>query len=239
MFGTYSPPLSLSSKSFKMKLERGRERNSWKYYRKLKDEEKTVSLVFSKGDVIINPVEPVNLPKNISSALMIELSSPLILAPKESVKIYLTFPVEIGVLLVREKQYRVLDIFSFLPAKYTLYGEVTSGVVCKYWCSDVHFSLPKVNPLEEGVLELRVTNASGEWVDVKEAVFNAYGMKIYFDKTLVAMRGTMKVIGEEIAETNFIDAPLRERMKKAVEIYVARKVVIPVQQTKFVMEEGV
>ena len=46
----------------------------------------------------------------------------------------------------------------------------------------------------------------------------------------------MKIVGEEIAETDFIDSPLISGMKKSLELYNTRKVSII--GPKFVMEGG-
>ncbi len=236
MYGSYRPGFEVKFKGLKISMKK--EDAVWKYERKLLNEVKTVFLAFSKGDILVNPVEPVNLPKDICSHLFIELNPALVLGPKETLKVYVTFPVEIGVIASLGKNYRIIDIFTFTKPKYTLYGNVRTGVVCKYWKSDVFSKIPKVNALKEGVMELTIHNSSNEWLDVKEAVFNAYGMKIYYDKSLVSMKAFMKVISEDMAETSFVNAPLRAGMKKSVEIYLAKKLVIPLQ-TKFVMEEGV
>ncbi len=236
MYGSYKPGFELRKKGLKLSLKK--RDNFWEYRRKISGEEKTLFLVFSRGEILINPVEPVNLPQNICSNLFVEFATPLILAPKETLKVYITFPVEIGVVASFGRNYRVLDIFTFTKPKYTLYGNVRTGVICKYWKSEVFTRIPKVNPLEEGVMELSIYNSSNEWVDIREAVFNAYGMKIYYDKSLVSMKASMKVISEDVAETGFANAPLRAGMKKSVEIYLLKKIMPPFQE-RFVMEEGV
>ncbi len=236
MYGTYKPPLSFKSKNFYISLKKSG--GVWNYQRKLGKEKIEKTAVFSKGEVIINPVEPVNLPKEVCSHLFIEFSKEVIVAPKEKVKFYLTFPIEIAVFLSSGKSFRVLDVFTFTKLKYTLYGNVRTGTVCKYWKSDVSEKIPKVDNLKEGVIEVNAVNNSLEWVDVRHLVFSAYGMKIYYDKSLVSMRANVKIMGEEIAETSFIDAPLKTNMKKSIEIFKAKKIVIPLQE-KFVMEEGI
>ncbi len=72
-------------------------------------------------------------------------------------------------------------------------------------------------------MELSIHNASHEWVEVSTAVFESVDMKIYYDD-LVASSATMKILSPNLAETDFIDAPLRPGMTKSVELYAARKV---------------
>lgn len=235
MYGTYKPPLSFKTKNFYISLKK--EGDIWNYHRKAGKEKNEKEVVFSRGEVIINPVEPVNLPEEICSYLFIELSKDIIFAPKERIKFYITFPIEIAVILSSRKNFRLLDVFTFVTPKYTLYGNVRTGVICKYWKSDIYTKIPKTDILKEGVMEVDATNNSLEWVNVKHLVFSAYGMKIYYDKSLVSMRANVKILGKEVAETSFIDSPLKTNMKKSVEIFRTKKIVIPLQE-KFIMEEG-
>ncbi|HIQ50264.1 MAG TPA: DUF432 domain-containing protein [Nanoarchaeota archaeon] len=235
MYGSYTPPLSFKGKNFYISLKK--QDNIWKYYRKIEKDETEKTVVFSKSEIIINPVEPVNLPKEICSYLFIEFSKDIILAPKERIKFYITFPIEIAVILSSGKNFKLLDIFTFVQPKYTVYGDVTTGVICKYWKSDIYTKIPKTNILKEGVIEVNAFNNSSEWVDIKQLVFTAYGMKIYYNKSLVSMRAIVKILGEEIAETSFIDSPLKADMKKSIEIFRTKKIVIPLHE-KFIMEEG-
>ena len=85
MYGTYSPPLKIKTK--KLSINFSKKGEGWEYKRSLSGEEKRVSTFFSKGKIIINPVEPVNVPKEISSHLLIELEKEVVLAPKERIKL--------------------------------------------------------------------------------------------------------------------------------------------------------
>ncbi len=234
MYGVYDKPFKISKKGVKISLEKLKE-GLWLYKRG--GEEKILN--FSRGNVLINPVEPVNLPKKISSHLLIHLEKPLVLAPKERTTVYLKFPIEIAVILEQDKNYRVIDIFTLTQNKYTLYGSITNGIVCKYWNSPVYFEIPKkLDPLKEGVIEMKIWNIDNDWVDVKDIVINAFDMKIYYSKNLVSMKGRVKVISEDMAEVRITDGPLKEDMKKSVEVFVAKKMLIPLPTT-FIMEEGV
>jgi hypothetical protein len=62
-------------------------------------------------------------------------------------------------------------------------------------------------------------------------------MKLFFNDKLVSMKATMKIGGGNIAETEFIDAPLETDMKKSLEIYRVKK--LSLTTTKFIMEMGI
>jgi hypothetical protein len=191
-------------------------------------------LVSKTGEIVVNPVEPVNLPKEITNFLQIEFS-PMVLEPGASQTVYLKFPVEIGVFLEAARDIDVLDIFGLGTQKYTLYGSPTGGVVARWYRSAVYTEAPPVECLSEGVMELSIHNASHEWVEIACAVFDSTDMKIYYSD-VVATTATMKVISASLAETDFIDAPLRPGMVKSIELHAARK--IPVINRGYLMEWG-
>jgi len=191
-------------------------------------------LVSETGETVINPVEPVNLPRDITDLLMIEFS-PMLIEPSVARTIYLKFPVEVGVFLEAAKDIEVLDVFGLGTQKYTLYGPPTSGAIARWYRSAVYPEIPPVEPLREGVMELSIQNASHEWAEVSCAVFDSVDMKIYYND-LVATTATMKIITTNMAETDFIDAPLLPGMTRSIELYTARK--IPVINRGYLMEWG-
>lgn len=191
-------------------------------------------LFLETGEFIINPVEPVNLPEEVTNFLMVAFS-PMVIEPGATRTVYLKFPVEIGVFLESPKDIEVLDVFGLGTQKYTLYGPATSGIIARYYRSAVYSEIPPVECLCDGVMELTVHNASHEWVEVSRAVFDSTDMKIYYGD-FVALAGTMKILSPLLAETDFIDAPLRPGMVKSVELYTARK--IPVLNRGYLMEWG-
>ncbi len=79
-------------------------------------------------------------------------------------------------------------------------------------------------------------NTTSKWVELTKSVFNAHGMKIYYNDTMVSVRADIKIKGEETAETDMVDSPLREGMTKSLELYFTKK--LSITGTKFVMEVG-
>jgi len=185
----------------------------------------------------LNPVEPLSKPKEITPYLLIEFGRNLVVEPRATRKIFIKFPIEIGVFISSSKDFEILDALSLVKQKFTLYGDPKSGLICKYWRSEVYPSAPSVNPIHNGVMELNITNTNVKWLEVTKAVFNAYGMKVYYSDEMVSMKSNMNIKSEVIAETDFVDSPLKRKMKKSLELYTARK--LPILATKFVMEEGI
>jgi hypothetical protein len=235
VFGSYRlRDLSVEVRTLRIHVER--DNGSFRYVRSL-DDSKVEKVLFENAEVYVNPVEPVNLPKKITNFLYISFRRPVLLAPGEAATFYLTFPIEIGVILAKEDVYEDIDIFSFVKPKYALYGEPKGGVIGRYWESDVFTRVPELDPLREGILELRATNLSNRWCEVSKAVFDVYGMKIYYNEHTVSSIAEMKVQSQRVADTSFINKPLFDGMRRAIELYTARA--LPMFVTKFTMEWGV
>ncbi len=207
----------------------------YRYFRENGDRtEKDLSV--EKGRLIINPVEPVNMPKSITNFLQIKFSKPFFVEPKSAIEVYATFPVEIAVFIAAKKSVGIVDIFSLQKPKYTLYGNPRDGIICRYWESDLYSEIPQVDKYREGVIKLRIVNSDDEWIEISNAVFDVYGMKIYYDEEIVYSSASINILSPKVAETRFIEQPLKEKMRKALELYTARR--IAVTALKFVMEWG-
>ena len=88
-----------------------------KYIRELEGEK--VEKILPSCEIFANPVEPINLPKNITKFLEIDFS-PIILEPNGMEEVYIKFPIEIGVFAKKADRITVIDIFTFNKPKYTL-----------------------------------------------------------------------------------------------------------------------
>ncbi len=233
MYGYYEPPFSVEKEGISISVEKIGER--WVYKRTLGTEEVEKIILGDGKHIIINPVEPLNTPKEITPNLLIEFEKTLLLAGGEKKQVYLTFPVEIGIFISDKgnKSIQLLDVMSLVRQKFTLYGEVSNGVVCKHWKSNIYSAPPPSNPLQEGVMELTLRNASSDWASISKVVFSAYGMKLYYDGD-VFMKGRMDILNRNTAETGFElqhisgelrNHPLKDRKsrKEAFGVYSLRK----------------
>ena len=213
-----------------------KEDNLYTYKRKAFYGTEEKILLFDTGKVLLNPIEPLNRPKEITSFLLVEFEKSIVIGPGTSKIIYIKFPIEIGVFISNNKNFEILDVLTLVNQKFTLYGDPASGVICKYWNSSVYSKIPETNPMMEGVTEVKIENTTTRWVEVSKAVFNAYDMRIYYSHSLVSMKAKMKILGDQMAETVFSNAPLKAGMTKSIELYTAGKV--SVLGPKFLMEGG-
>ena len=234
MFGTYDIPFSIEQEGIALSVLK--EGENFLYRRECLGESVDKIILAGPAKALLNPVEPVNKPKALASHLLIELEKTLQVEPKGTKNIFLTFPVEIAVYISANEEFEVIDAFTLARQKFTLYGDPIHGVICKYWKSSIYPAEPSLNPMEEGLIELAITNTTTGWVEVTKAVFNAYGMKIYHNDEKVSMKANMKLKDGGGAETECIDEPLAEGMTKSLEIYTVPK--LSVNKKKCIMEFG-
>ncbi len=209
--------------------------NFYRYKRMLEDSE-VEKILLKDSEIIINPIEPVNLPKSITNYLFIHFDKPVVVEPNSTAEVFATFPIEIGVFVKKDESLEDIDIFSFLKPKYALYGDPKNGKIARYWKTQIFERIPEVDPFEKGVIKIKISNLTNSWCEVTRAVFDVYSMKIYYSEKIVSSIAEMKIYSRKVAETNFIDRPLYEGMEKAVELYVARK--IPILGKETIMEWG-
>lgn len=233
-WGPHKPPIGFNFSEASIELEKGK--NSIFYRRSGLGESVEKIILSSRGRFYFSPVEPLHIPAEASMHLMVELEQPLLIEPKSAREIMITFPLEIGSVYERRNSGQsILDLFTLTKPKLSLYGGVKTGLVCKYWRSPVHLVLPAVNPLEEGVIRLKINNGGGRWAEVSRVVFSAHAMKIYYNTGLVAMQAIMKINNETTAETSFLDRPLQPGMNRALEQFSLKMLGLP---GRMVMEEG-
>jgi hypothetical protein len=235
MYGIHESPFNLDIDNVSIAVEK---QNSSLLYRRSGVQGNSEKLLLQDScRFLLNPIEPVNMPKRLTHFLLVNFQKTVILEPGATRKVYITFPIEIGVFISQGKEeFEIIDIFSFARFKYTLYGVPSNGIICKYWESDLYHSPPDTNPLYTGYIDLKIVNDSDHMIEINKCMFNAYGMKIYYEENKVVMKAVMRIPSRKLAETEFINCPGKGKFKKAMELYVSSK--LRVTGTKCIMEYG-
>lgn len=234
IYGSFSVPSTLNIENVTISVYR---ENEFTYYQRDLSGTTNKKYVFTCDDshFTINPVEPQNVPKKLTSHMLIELENPLLVGSGTKKTIYITFPVEIGIFFHTTRGKELIDVFSLNIKKFTLYGNPNDGIICKYYKSSVYPKPPEVNSMKEGVLEVEVVNNNGNTVEVRNLVFSAYGMKIFYDNKTVSMKAILRTVSRKVAETDFLNDPIHHGMVKSPEIYVPGKMHYT---TKYIMDKG-
>lgn len=220
MYGKYKVPFEYSDDTITLSITE--DGDFFKYIRQIENEKKEQKtlLTTENATVAINPIEPVNLPKQITQYLEIGFT-PVLIEPEGLKAIYIRFPVEIGVIVFGKKKMEAVDIFSFGPQKYSLYGSPAGGVITKYYASDIYSSPPESNRHYTGILRLEIENKTLEWANISRTVLDGYSMKIYYGP-YVSMCARMTILSPTDAETEFIRNPATSDFQKSIEIYHTR-----------------
>jgi hypothetical protein len=236
LFGRFDYPCRYERAGFSFCIER--EGELLMYRRQCGSSKADKIISSSAASLFVHPVEPVNLPKEVTRFLEIEFP-PVMMAPESVKTLFLTFPVEIGVILLMNEEYQLLDVFSRVAPKYSLYGPPESGIITRYYHSNVSDHLPETDPAETGILQMIIHNSSKGWVDVARVVLEAYSMPIYFG-AVVAMSAHMEIFSREIAETRVLERPISSEMNLAIPVICSRKLLlIDSERKRFLMEYGV
>ncbi len=236
LFGRFDYPCRYERSGFSFCIER--EGDLIMYRRQCGSSKADKIISSSAASLFVHPVEPVNLPKEVTRFLEIEFP-PVMMAPESVKTLFLTFPIEIGVILKMNEEYQLLDVFSLVAPKYSLYGPPESGVITRYYHSNVSDHLPETDPAETGNLELVIHNSSKGWIEVARVVFESYFMPIYYGK-VVSISALMEIFSKEIAETRVLERPLIPEMHLAIPVICARKILlIDTEKKRFLMEHGV
>ena len=208
----------------------------YQYFRKSGGEEIRKVISGTSRKIVVNPVEPVNLPREVTRFLEVHFT-PVASEPDSSEIVYITFPVEIGVFLESKGDFDVLDIFTLSRPKYSLYGPPEEGVITRYHESAVSGTPPEVDPLKEGIIALSISNASRNWIEVTRAVFDCSSLFLYYGD-YVSVVARMNILSRGIADVRSENLPLSEGMTPSVLVIKARKTLIP-DKIPFMMEFGV
>ena len=235
MLGSYRSPFNMEIEGVSLSVEKHEDSLIYRRWGNLGSTERL--LLKGPCNFLLNPIEPVNMPKRLTHFLLVNFKQTLIIEPGATKKVYITFPIELGVFVSQGREdFEIIDIFSFARLKYTLYGAPSNGIICRYWESDASLSPPDTDPWHTGYIDLRIVNDTEHMTEISKSLFNAYAMKIYYEENKVVMKAVMKVQSRKLAETEFIHCPGKGRFKKAMELYVSSK--LRVSGSKCVMEYG-
>ncbi len=236
MYGTYDIPNSLKEQG--LSIDMIKVDNGYQYSRGIDGgQELKRLLLVDKARVLISPVEPLNLPKHVTNYLMLEFDQKITIAPHQEMSFWTTFPIEIGVFIFKKKEFEPIDVITLIPPKYSLYGDPRVGVLTRYHKSETYSSQPEADKLHTGLLHVTIKNSDSRWNTITKLVLNAYGMKLFYNEKIVKMYAEMKILNEISAETDCYTPQLEKGFKKAMELYVSKKIAITT--SKFIMMEGI
>ena len=234
MFGEFDYTFRYESEDISVRVDQSED--FYQYFRESAGERISKVISGGPGTIVINPVEPINLPQEVTSYLEIHFT-PVAVEPASTQSVYLKFPIEIGVFLESKGDYDILDIFTLTKPKYSLYGSPEEGVITRYYESPVSGTIPSTELLKEGVVALTISNMSRSWMEVSRVVLDCKELYLYYSD-MVSITASMDILSKNIADVRTEDRPLKEGMKTSVLLTKARTTLIP-EKIQFMMEFGV
>ena len=171
----------------------------------------------------LQPIEPLNLPDNVTDFIEIEFKE-ITIEPDGKAVVFLTIPIEIGVFLeAKNGERNLLDIVTFCHPKFSLYGAASRGVITRFHKSEVYAMPPSVDNYKEGLLRLEIENDTDEWATVGRVVIYQKGLNLYYDETTVSASAKMIIRTHDVADVVGIDQPIREGMTQCLQVFEQRK----------------
>ncbi|MDD1706234.1 MAG: DUF432 domain-containing protein [Methanoregulaceae archaeon] len=233
VFGEYDYPFRLETGPIRIEIA---EEEGFFTYHRSSDHGEVHKIISGKGGkIVISPVEPVNLPEEVTKYLEIRFT-PIAIEPDSVQEFYLKFPIETGIFLKGKGEGGILDIVGLTRPKYSLYGTPDDGIITRYYESPLYDRIPACEALREGVLSLTVRNSSRGWMEVSRVVIDCSSLSLYYND-MVTMAGQMEIFSREIADVRIDDRPLMKDMRPANLLSKARKTIIP-DKIPFTMEYG-
>ena len=171
----------------------------------------------------LQPIEPLNLPDNVTDFIEIEFKE-ITIEPEGKAVVFLTIPIEIGVFLeAKNGERNLLDIVTFCHPKFSLYGAASRGVITRFHKSEVYAMPPSVDNYKEGLLRLEIENDTDEWATIGRVVIYQKGLVLYYDETTVCACANMIIRSSDVADVVGISQPFREGMTESIQVFEFRK----------------
>lgn len=198
------------------------------------NENKELVIRSTSGSLILNPIPAIFTPQKITDFICVHMNTPIVLEPNGNHSVYFSTPVEIGVFLIGKKDVEMVDVFTLEQAKYTLYGPIEKGVICRHHRSDVHAEDFDEDPFTRAVGLLHLRNKYKEWVTISKVVLDSMGMLLFLDENRVRIADSyMEVTDKDLANTWMSERSPGEGFKRSILI---RQLVSKAVQSKKVFD---
>lgn len=169
--------------------------NQYKYIRKSgNDELKQRINVNSSFTLHVAPTPPLNLPEYKTDLVYLDFREPLYLESKVTTKVTIAVPIEIGIFIKNDSDYKVLDCFSCDPnlSRFALYGTPTEGHFCKH----AHVDFDKQDYSCYGLLDLTIKNNMNSSAKIGKIVYNASTQDIFYNDDKVRLGSVLMELDE-------------------------------------------
>lgn len=140
------------------------------------------SAIISRGlNLVLVPMYPVFRPSFVTRFVLVELETPVLLAPQEAVEVYIVMEADLGVYAVGgDGSWSLFDVVQISERpSLVLYGPPDSGVVARRMRSWVYRSEPEPG-IGKVVALASLENSSREPVTVSRILVDCAPLKLYY-----------------------------------------------------------
>lgn len=197
-------------------------------------EKYSAKLGIEASEVIFQPSEPVFREVD-TTLLLLHFEDTLTLLPNSSTEIFTTFPIATSIILSENGKVIPLDLVHLVPIKFTLYGDAHKGKICRYWKTNFSFSKVKADFLRTCTLNVNISNSSAGVAKLTNLVFDFAHLEILYSDQHCFSNAKVRILGENIAETEFSSPPYIEGFSQSYDLLPTKKFSSP----KFLMEFGI
>ncbi len=195
----------------------------YQYTRDILGWKSTANVAVKDGCFYLQPIEPLNLPDNVTDFIEITFDT-ITIEPNGTATIFLTFPIEIGVFVESKSGERnLLDIITFCHPKFSLYGLPSRGVITRVHQSKVSGMPPCVRNYQEGILRLEIENDTDEWASIGRVVLYQKGLTLFYDDVSVTACAKMVVKSSDMADVFGYNMPLHPEMTECLQVFEQRR----------------
>lgn len=160
------------------------------------------------------PVLPVHRPAYKTDFFFLRFEEPLFITERSTIETQVSFPIEIGMFLIAQKNPSGFDFFSCDPSnsRFGLYGTPEDGKICKYASISLDGEHIAPQPFINAQFRIKIRNELDESASVGKIVFPVTDHDLYYrvnDVTMDSLHAIVKNrVGLHIIET--IQNPIRK-----------------------------
>ena len=136
-------------------------------------------VIVGSTELVLIPMYPVLIPKNITNYILVELDRKTSIAPGSETNFYIKIPVDIAVYAYYGREYTMIDIIPCSKPKYVLYGTPSEGVIARYTRSRVYMEEPEPEK-GKALVSIRVRNKTREWTVLTKILMDASNLRLHY-----------------------------------------------------------
>jgi Uncharacterized conserved protein len=102
----------------------------------------------------------------------------------EQIKVYVKLPLDIGIYVTNNQTYKLIDTIEIYPKKYALYGNISNGVIYRYWKTNAFFERVFSNK-HEALTLIEIINEGESIGTISKIIFKAHDFSLFINNDII------------------------------------------------------